>query len=173
MQFNCPGCNEEVEVSPEFAGQLARCPYCKAEFFASHDQAHLAVVDDTSPEISPKDAEAAFDRLRIENYTALRMGAIRARSWWIIGLCLAALTFLDMIGKAVIFVWVFHRWGLDPTLRIIVAAGTVMFAKNAWRRAADFKREIDRSAISEPTAPPDFSTLSDGSQRWENLENIR
>jgi len=172
-RFRCPGCDEEVEVSPESAGQLVRCPYCNAEFFASHEQSHLPVVDDTSPAATEADRETAFDKLRIENYTALRLGAIRARSWWLIGLCLAAVVVLDMLGKAVIFVWVFHQWGIEPTLGTLTAIGMAIFARHAWRCAAGFKKEIDRSAIPEPAAAPDFSTLQNGSERWKNLENIR
>jgi DNA-directed RNA polymerase subunit RPC12/RpoP len=172
-RFRCPSCEEEVEVSPESAGQLVRCPYCNAEFFASHEQSHLPVVDDTPLAVTEPDRESAFDKLRIENYTALRMGAIRARSWWLIGLCLSGVVVLDMLGKSVIYVWVFHHWGIDPTLRIIAAAASAVFARHAYHRAAEFKREIDHSAIPEPAAPPDFSTLQNGSEQWKNLENIR
>jgi hypothetical protein len=171
--FNCPGCNEEVEISPESAGKLVRCPYCNTDFFASHDQVNQPVVDDTSSEIAELDRLAAFDKLRIENFTALRMGAIRARSWWLIGLCMSLLVALDMIGKALIFITVFRHWGLEPVLRAVVAALMLMFAKHARKRAAEFKKEIERSAIPEPADPPDFSPLNNGSDNWKNLENVR
>jgi DNA-directed RNA polymerase subunit RPC12/RpoP len=172
-RFHCPGCNEEVEVAPETVGNLVRCPYCNTDFFASPEHLHQPVVDDTASELAELDRQAAFDKLRIENFTALRMGAIRARSWWMIAMCLALLTALDMIGRAVIYVTVFRSWGVEPILRAVVAGSMLTFAKHARKRAADFKREIEQSAIPEPATPPDFSTLSDGVDRWKDLENVR
>jgi len=172
-RFVCPGCGEKVEVAAESAGKLVRCSYCNTEFFASVEQAHLPVVDDTEPQTTEADRENTIDRLRIDNYTALRMGAIRARSWWIIGFFLAILVVLNMLGNTIIYVWVLHRWDIWPTMQTAGCILAVMFARHAYRRAADYKREIDHSALSEPTTPPDFSTLDNGSERWKHLENIR
>ena len=41
------------------------------------------------------------------------------------------------------------------------------------RQVAALNRELRRPAVTEPEAPPDFSTLSDGSQRWKNLEDMQ
>ena len=169
----CPGCGEEVEVSPESAGQLVRCSYCNTDFFASKEQSHLQVVDDTAPAQAEQDREIAFDKLRIEHFTALRMGAIRARSWWLIAMCMCALIVLDMLGKVIVEISVNHHWGLWPTLRVGLAIAAGFSAKHAYQRAAQFKKEIDKSAIPEPTTPPDFSTLDNGSDRWKDLENVR
>jgi hypothetical protein len=171
--FQCPGCQEEVEVVAELAGQLVRCPYCNTDFFASVEQSHLPVVNDTADATAELDRESAFDKLRIENCTALRMGAIRARSWWLIALCMTLLVALDMLGRTAIFIWVFHRLDAVQCLRIALTIGTLYFARHAWRRARAFKLEIEQSAIPEPTTPPDFSTLGNGSERWKHLENVR
>jgi hypothetical protein len=162
-----------VDVDAESAGKLVRCPYCSCEFFASAEQSHLEVVDDTPADQNPLDTEHAFDKLRIKNLTALRMGAIRARSWWLIGMLLATVLAVELLCKAIDFVRAFHRWGWIPTLEIVVSILAIACARHAMRRAAEFKKEIDRSAIVEPSDPPDFSTLSDGSDRWKNLEDIR
>ena len=172
-RLTCPGCQEQVDIPPESAHQLVRCPYCNTDFFASHEQAHLLVVDDTPPNSAEIDRESAFDKLRIENYTALRMGAIRARSWWTIAQWMSILIVLDMLGKTIIEVSTLRQWGIFPTLRTAVVITGCFFARHAHRRAAEFKREIDRSALAEPTVPPDFSTLSNGSDRWKNLEDVR
>jgi hypothetical protein len=139
----------------------------------SDNPADFEVVDDTPPATRDLDRESAFDKLRIENFTALRMGAIRARSWWLIALCMSLLTALDMLGKAAIFFWIFHRLAVIPLLRVAVAIAVICFAKHAWTRAKAFKREIDKSALPDPVTPPDFSTLNDGSDRWKHLENVR
>jgi hypothetical protein len=40
-------------------------------------------------------------------------------------------------------------------------------------RARELRREAKASALPEPTTPPDFSTLDDGSKHWKNLEDVR
>jgi len=171
-RFRCPGCDEEVDVAAEAAGRLVRCPYCNTDFFASDEQANQQVVDDTDNERIARDREEAFDKLRIQKYTALRMSAIRARSWWLIGFCLSLLVVLDMLAKIILHLMA-RSWGWWPTIDLLVLliAGRCVF--HSLKRAGDFKREINTSAIPEPAAPPDFSTLSDGRDRWKHLENVR
>jgi hypothetical protein len=170
-RFACPGCAEEVDVPAESAGRLVRCPYCNTDFFASAGQSHEAVVDDTNPELTELDRLAAFDKLRIQNHTKLRMAAIRARSWWLIALVLALLVEVDMVINAIVYLWA-HSWGW-AILRLILGTIAFLAARHAHRRAAEFKLESQQSALEEPTVPPDFSTLNNGSDRWKELENIR
>ncbi len=173
LRLRCPGCEEEVDISPHSVGRLVRCPYCNTDFFASAEQSHLAVVDDTSPEQTELDRQDAFDKNRIRNYAALRMSAIRSRSWWLIGYWAALLLMLDMLGRIVLHLWYMHRWGWSPTFNLLIGSLEWAFARMAGRRAASFKREIEQSAVPEPTTPPDFSTLSDGTDHWKHLENVR
>jgi hypothetical protein len=50
------------------------------------------------------------------------------------------------------------------------AAAALMGSSYFIRSALLLTKEIRTSfSIPEPTTPPDFSTLSDGSQRWKNL----
>jgi hypothetical protein len=49
------------------------------------------------------------------------------------------------------------------------AYGAIFF----MRRAIVLHREATQSYLKDPTTTPDFSTLSDGSQRWKNLEDLR
>jgi hypothetical protein len=171
-RFCCPGCEEEVDVSPQAAGRLVRCPYCNTDFFASEEQSHAEVVDDTDNELVERDRAEAFDKLRIENYTALRMSAIRARSWWLIGFVLSLLVLLDMLAKITLHLMA-HSWGWWPTIDLLVLLIAGRCAFHSFKRAEEFKREIGKSAIPEPTTPPDFSTLSNGQDRWKHLENVR
>jgi hypothetical protein len=171
-RFTCPGCDEDVDVPSESSGKLVRCPYCNTDFFASVEQSQQVVVDDTNPQAAELDREAAFDKLRILKHTRLRMAAIRARSWWLIACILALLLEIDMGIFAVIDGLGFHRWWSSMVrLTICVLAG--LFARHARRRAAEFKKESEQTALPEPTVPPDFSTLNDGRDRWKELENIR
>ena len=54
---------------------------------------------------------------------------------------------------------------------IVIAGvyGTVYF----MRRAVALHKEATASRIQPPTVDPDFSTLSDGSQRWKNFDEIQ
>jgi DNA-directed RNA polymerase subunit RPC12/RpoP len=170
--FRCPGCDEEVDVSPLALGRLVRCPYCNTDFFASEEQSHAEVVDDTDHERIERDRAEAFDKLRIENYTALRMSAIRARSWWLIGFYLSLLVVLDMLTKIALHL-VARSWGWWPTIDLVALVLAGKCGLHSLKRAGDFKREIAGSAIPEPTTPPDFSTLNNGQDRWKHLENVR
>jgi hypothetical protein len=173
LRLHCPGCDEEVDIAADSHGQLVRCPYCNTDFFASAEQSHLDVVDDTPQPMEVPSEEAAFDKHRVAMLVALRLGAIRARSWWVIGLFLSIMAILDALRRAALYAEVLHHWGIWPTIDILIALLAVRWAVHCWRRARELKREIDHSAIPDPVTPPDFSTLSDGTDRWKDLENVR
>ena len=67
------------------------------------------------------------------------------------------------------------RVGNNSTASFFLLAAVVLFvlAVKAFLRAQQLRREAKASALSGPTTPPDFSKLSDGSQTWENLKDIR
>jgi hypothetical protein len=170
-RFTCPGCSEEVDVPAETAGQLVRCPYCNTDFFASVEHVNAAVVDDTTETFFDPDLE--FNKLRIQQYTALRRGAIRARSWWLVTQIACMFIVLDTAGQIFVYLASWHRWGIRPTIGLLVLLAAVRLGVHARRRARDFLREIDTSALTDPTEPPDFSTLGDGSEMLRNFEKIR
>ena len=62
----------------------------------------------------------------------------------------------------------------EPDTVVILDFGS-QFAQLIARRVRELNREIATPAPLPPTPPggPDFSTLSDGSQQWKNLEDIR
>jgi hypothetical protein len=173
LRLHCPGCNEEVDIPAESAGQLVRCPYCNTDFFASEEHSHLAVVDDTGPSVEDAFTEETFNKNRIAMLVALRVGAMRTRSWWIFSLGISIVAILDGLRRAALYVLVLHHWGIWPTIDVVVSLLAVRCAFFCRHRARELKTEIDFSAIPEPTTPPDFTTLGDGSNRWKDLENIR
>jgi hypothetical protein len=175
QRFVCPGCGEEIDVPAESWGQLVACPYCNAQFFASHDVANQEVVDDTPlPDTQTEDArQDELNATKIRQLTALRRGAIRARSWCLITIVVCVVGSIQLLIKTGEFVWHEHRWGIRPSLFVIAVAFLLGVARFFLGRAREFKREIDKPALEDPTQPPDFSTLSDGSQHWKNLEELR
>jgi hypothetical protein len=135
----------------------------------------LPIIDDTPPPDSQPDPESTFNQLRIRQLTALRMGAIRSRSWWLIAFYTALLTTLNLLVRATLSLSLSltHHLTITPILELTAAIALLVLARYARRKAAAFKREIDHSALTEPAEPPDFSPLSNGSDRWKNLENVR
>jgi hypothetical protein len=170
-RFDCPGCAEEVDVPAGSVGQLVRCPYCNTDFFASPEHVNAAVVDDTPAESF--DREFEISKLRIEQFAALRRGAIRSRSWWVITQIACLFIVLDALGQIYVYVATWRRWGIGPTVGLLVIIGAVALAIHGRRRAREFQKEIETSALSDPTEPPDFSTLGDGSDLLKNFEDIR
>jgi hypothetical protein len=51
--------------------------------------------------------------------------------------------------------------------------GAIVGAAWCARRASAFTREARTAVRPDPTTVPDFSTLSDGSQRARNLEDVQ
>ena len=171
-RFRCPGCDEEVDVPAEAAGELVRCPYCRTDFFADHNRSAAAVVDDT-PAATEADREGELSTLRIRQVLALRRGAMKSRSMWVIAAFLAGTTALDFGVKAALYVRGVGGWGPRPTVFAAVVVVAVAFAGYALRRAAAFRRELDRTALPEPATPPDFGPLGDGADRWRLLDEVR
>lgn len=132
------------------------------------DEAH-ADPDHAAPH--PQDE---LDGLRIRQVVALRRGAYRARSY---ALICAAVCVVAAVQLAIITVAHVHAHGLSgrPLGYVLFACVALMLGGFFARRALELHREA-RTPPSLPPAPPegpDFSTLSDGSQQWKNLDEIR
>ncbi len=140
-----------------------------------------------------------LDGLRIRQLAALRRGAYRVRSYMIVGAGGCAVAAVQLVWMTVAS----HRAAasLGYILMAIVAAfGCSYFVRRirAISKELDHSR-LDAHAMRcvqcgydvrglssgscpecgaplpapPPPAEPDFSTLSDGSQQWKNLEDIR
>ena len=64
-------------------------------------------------------------------------------------------------------------WGGQPIgyllFAVIASVGVCYFTS----RAIALHREAKKSALPDPTTPPDFSMLDNGSQRWKRLDEVR
>ena len=134
------------------------------------EQALEAGVEPPPPPPPHDDREHELDGLRIRQLSALRRGAYRARSFAIIVAVACLVVGIQLTVKTFT--------GVAPIFRVLSAAlaafaffGAVHFA----RRVAALQREIRTPPPMPPEPPggPDFSTLSDGSQQWKNLEDVR
>ncbi len=116
--------------------------------------------------------EPHLDALRIRQATALRRSLYRSRAYAVVAAIACA-------AAAAQCAWLALRharalgWGMRPTvlivLMLVAGAGALFLA----RRASSLNREAGATVLPEPGAPPDFSTLSDGSQRARNLDEVR
>src|SRR5437763_15876747 len=111
------------------------------------------IVDDTPVELPvapepPPDAE--LDGQKIRQFTALRRGAIRARSWCLIAATVCGVAAVQLIIKSVQNVRHTHTWGLRPTGFVLFAVAALMVAGYFLRRAKELKREIDKPMLEEP-----------------------
>jgi hypothetical protein len=135
------------------------------------------VVDDapgepgehTDPPPDPPRDE--LDQNRVRQLLVLRRSAYRRRSYAIIAMVACAVAagqlawmtidYLRVIGVAI-------RPVLYLAGLILAVVGTLYFA----RQAMTLHRETTQEFLSDPEKPPDFSTLSDGTERWRRLEEI-
>jgi hypothetical protein len=170
-RFWCPGCDEEVQVSPETIGELVRCPYCNTPFFASDEHSHLPVVDDT--EDHPVNRDNELDTARVRRLSARRMSVVRVASWYLIGFLVSLWAIAAFAINAMREAFEDRRWGIWPTVSMAFVSGFVWLARWCRRELKLARIEIAGHGVSEPETAPDFTTLGDGHDRWKDLEHIR
>ena len=124
-------------------------------------------TDDQPPPHRDDDLDAA----RIRQIAKLRRSAVRSRGYLLVGGIVCAVLGMQLIWNSISR----FRMGNNSTASFFLLAAVVLFvlAVKAFLRAQQLRREAKASAISDPTTPPDLSQLSDGSQTWENLKDIR
>jgi hypothetical protein len=137
------------------------------------------VVDDEEPGgmyepiASPaRDEGVHLDAMRVRQLSAVRRGAYRTRSYCVIGLGACAVAAVQLVVMAFRHVRE-AGWEWRPAGYLCGVAAAMMAAAFLSRQVADLTRELRRPALTEPEAPPDLSTLSDGSQHWKNLEDMQ
>ena len=142
-------------------------------------QADWVVVDDEEHDtaedivrLPPGEEEDHLDALRVRQLSAVRRGAYRTRSYCVIGLGACAVASVQLAVMAIRHVRA-AGWEWRPLGYLCGVAAAMMAASFLLRQVAALNRELRQPALTEPEAPPDFSTLSDGSQRWKNLEDMQ
>jgi predicted RNA-binding Zn-ribbon protein involved in translation (DUF1610 family) len=172
--FQCPSCGQTVEAAPEETARLLACPNCGEHLLipAIDGSTELRDEAEAAREEVALGKEAELDGLRMRNVVALRRTAMRSRSYAIVGGCAC------VVGAVKLGLMTYDEvkvagWGVWPTAFVGLIALAVWAARYCFRRAAHWAREGAATVLPEPETPPDFSTLSDGSQHAKNLEQIR
>ena len=163
--YACPACGSAVTPASDRPNLLI-CPACQCESFvpAGEEPADEETVE------APGDDE--IDSARIRRLATERRSINRTASYFLVatGVCVVA------IGQLA-WMTIQHVRAVGWTPRPIgYFLFIVLAAWGAWhfgRRAAVLRGEAKASVLPEPTTPPDFSTLDDGSKYWKNLEDVR
>jgi hypothetical protein len=120
----------------------------------------------------PDHQDDELDSLRIRQFAALRRATYRSRSYAIIAAIACA-------GAALQLAWLATRhasivaWDWRPVLFAALAIASIVGSSWFVRRAIDLHRQAKQTLLPEPTSPPEFSKLSDGTQVAKNLEEMR
>lgn len=178
----CPGCSEPFDPDAEAPDKLddgsISCPFCSTRFIPAPalmpDQEGDFIIEDDSPPPAEEPAtpdEKEISRNKVRQLSALRRGAYRTRSY-----CTVVTVFL-LVAAAKLTVLTVHRvksegWQPRAMAYTCFAIAAVMIAVYFARRVIDLTRELRRPVLNDPETPPDFSTLSDGSQYWKRLEEL-
>ena len=113
-----------------------------------------------------------MDAMRVHELARGRRATIRARSWLIVGMVGCVAVAGEMIRKAVVAVRGLHA--------VSLRAVDVRRRGDGRDRDGGVPRpprpgdlgELAKPLLQDPETPPDFSTLSDGSQHWKNLDQM-
>jgi uncharacterized membrane protein YqaE (UPF0057 family) len=170
MLLTCPSCQQDFEADVA-AGSFPSCPHC-----------HQAVTVDeplTDDEATrPQDDE--LSALRIRATAAERRALVRQRSHLLIGavLCLAAAVQLCVrFAELLLLAGAWQSPLLMDTLlfALLYALGVILavhLGKRWLTRSRELKEQYSHSSLSEPQTPPDYESLSDGSQHLRALDEM-
>jgi hypothetical protein len=165
--YLCPHCGQPVPATAVATGPFITCPHCGQEFALPASDA----PEPTTAEIQ-EEAEAQMDAMRVHALARGRRATIRVRSWLIVATvgCIAIAG--ELIRKSVVALHALGRLSSRTVIFFIFAAASLLAAAWLGRRAMAITRELAKPLLDEPETPPDFSTLSDGSQHWKNLDQM-
>jgi hypothetical protein len=109
-----------------------------------------------------------LDGLRIRQVYQLRRSIYRARRYWLVGMGICIVAAGQIVWK--LFTSSPGSMGVSNAHAAVLAIACLVGAVFCIRQAAQLGRSARQSTLQEPEQPPDFSSLSDGSQHWKNLE---
>lgn len=161
-QFCCPCCHAPFSAVASDVEQTAQCPACAAVISipaTEHDAARSGDAE-----------ERRLAARKIEQIVTARRAADRSHSYCIVGAVACCVGAIDLTYFALQLVFRDHAV-LWPIVYVLLAAplGGLSWRLARWARAL---RGRERQAASPPLAPPDFSTLGDGSQMARNLHSL-
>jgi hypothetical protein len=152
VELSCPHCGLAVSVTDAEADHLT-CPGC----------AQVFLLPPSEPE-----GESKLSAARVRMLSQRRRAMVRTRSFALIGV-------FGMLGlglACVLRVSAVANWTVRGAY-VLLAGFALWGAWRMWIKAGGLSKQLARSDLDEPESPPSFEGLSDGSQQWRNLEEIR
>jgi hypothetical protein len=156
-----------------------RCEKCGRKITAAEDGEYpstcpgcgqlLVIAGAEEPRREDRDDEieaAAIRRIVVERRALLRTrGYYLVLTWACVAL---AAQMMWMMAHAL------TNGGWQNWLVIYPAAALflLVMGRDLWMRARKLGEQVRKSALAEPSLPPDFKDLSDGSQKWNNLDQL-
>jgi hypothetical protein len=174
----CPFCStrftpttmrEAPEAIPSPVTPMDDSETGEGAFFVVDDDA----ADDASPQTDRESRSRAQDlsTARIRDLSAARRALIRIRSWCVVGALVSGVAVVELGWLLAQHVRL-QGWSWKPVLYAALIPVAGFWAVSFARRAVTATRELAKPTLQDPATPPDFSTLSDGSQQWKNLEGM-
>jgi hypothetical protein len=156
-------------VTPAAEPLEAACPNCGGLTIIAALSGEAQPADDPPP---APDREDELSGIRIRQLAAARRASYRARSHCVVGalVCVVAVVQLTWNGIRAIRTTGF---GLRAIAYLLVAIIAAWGASYFFRKAMEFDREAKRTELPPALGEPDFGPLSDGSQQWKNLDEVR
>lgn len=168
-EYSCPYCGQSLGLI-EPGQTVVTCPHCGQSVMLLADPDLPQAVAEPQGAQTETTADEELSALKIRQISDLRRGAYRTRSWLLIGAIACGVGAIQLIFLA----FRGHRLGfrLAPLGDLLAAAVALALCLYFARRCAAAHREIQQSHLDEPHSPPDFSTLSNGSQYSDNLQKM-
>jgi hypothetical protein len=151
--FQCPHCG--AAIAPTATGKsIVTCAACGRP---------VELWDN-----APQGRDAAIDALRAQKIAASRRAAMRVQTYFRV----VAIGCVAAAGECIYKAWYAGRWNVTRILLLGLAMCAVWGIVYFLRHASKVARELRKPMLIDPTTPPDFSQLGDGSQRVKDLENL-
>jgi hypothetical protein len=120
----------------------------------------------------PADTDDELNALRIRQIARVHRAAIRARSYCIVGAGGCTVAMVEISRRLIMSIRAHNTSFLElaASVAAVVVLGDLVY--QLVGKAKHFGDEANQSALDQPNAAPDFSSLSDGSQFVKNLEQM-
>ncbi len=112
IQFNCPGCQQPVEVDDEWAGEHVACPFCQRVVTAPAESTITALQDDLPPTARRLSSPGPGGMVATEATALPRFNRLAAVGF---GLSLAAIFLLILSG--ILLQFIVDELGPSPSIQ--------------------------------------------------------
>jgi hypothetical protein len=174
--FTCPGCGRSFVPPFLPTDGLLTCPGCDAQFFGA---VHVSDEDREAEErlrLAYEDRAQRLGDLHQNKVLLERRHQFRTRTYVILGAAALVLTAWQLCALAAARNRTTGSPGIRGGIYLALAAVALWFVWPCVRKIRAINRALATPVLTDPDTPPDFSTLSDGSQLVDqevrNLERL-